>query len=175
MRTVFAVVFLFLLPSVVALADEAVVTSDRAVLREGPSLGSKEVRRVGRGERFEVEASDGDWLKVKSKPPAFIGKSHVRVMTTAAPQPTATIEGEDAFFDWIGERGDVAEVTVREPGAIWVVLAHNLYSSPQKLREAAKAIACGYGKLTGFKGEPTVTVWPETGAGERYIARETCR
>jgi hypothetical protein len=171
---VLLVALLLTLLAPLAAAEEVVVTSDRAVLRAGPSLGSKEMRKAAKGERLEVESLEGDWLKVKTKPPAYIGKSQVRVVKTV-PAPAANIEGEDAFFDWVGERGDVAEVTVREPGVIWVVLARDLYAAPPKLREAAKAIACGYGRLTGFKREATVTVWPETGAGDRYIARETCR
>lgn len=84
------------------------------------------------------------------------------------------VDKEDAFLDWAAEKPLVAEMSVREPGAVWVALKPEAYRSPDNVRKLARELACGYDKIVKFKGA-VVTIWPETGAGGAFVAREQCK
>src|SRR5688500_172430 len=82
----------------------------------------------------------------------------------AAPAKPQNVDKDDAFLDWAADKPLVAEMSVQEPGVVWVALKPEAYRSPDNVRKLARELACGYDKIVKFKGA-TVTVWPETGAG----------
>ncbi len=92
----------------------------------------------------------------------------------AAPAKPQNVEKEDAFLDWASERPLVAEMSVQEPGVVWVALKPEGYKSPDNVRKLARELACGYDKIVKFKGA-TVTIWPETGTSGAFVAREQCK
>ncbi len=92
----------------------------------------------------------------------------------AAPAKPQNVDREDAFLDWAAEKPLVAEMSVQEPGVVWVALKPEGYRSPDNVRKLARELACGYDKIVKFKGS-TVTIWPETGTGGSFVAREQCK
>lgn len=92
----------------------------------------------------------------------------------AAPAKPQNVDKEDAFLDWAAEKPLVAEMSVQEPGVVWVALKSEAYKSPDNVRKLARELACGYDKIVKFKGA-VVTIWPETGAGDKFVAREQCK
>ena len=60
------------------------------------------------------------------------------------------------------------------PGTVWVALQPESYKSANAVRKLARELACGYDRIVGHKGA-VVTVWPETGVGEKWVAREKCK
>ncbi|MHB1218752.1 MAG: hypothetical protein ACYC1L_11200 [Alphaproteobacteria bacterium] len=92
----------------------------------------------------------------------------------AAPAKLQNIDKEDAFLDWAAEKPVVAEMSVQEPGVVWVALKPEAYKSPDNVRKLARELACGYDRIVKFKGA-VVTVWPETGTGGSFVAREQCK
>lgn len=92
----------------------------------------------------------------------------------AAPAKPQNVDKEDAFLDWAAEKPLIAEMSVQEPGVVWVALKPEGYRSPDGVRKLARDLACGYDKIVKFKGA-TVTIWPETGTGGAYVAREQCK
>lgn len=95
-------------------------------------------------------------------------------LALAAPAKPQNVDKEDAFLDWAAEKPLVAEMSVQEPGIVWVALKPEGYKSPDNVRKLARELACGYDKIVKFKGA-TVTVWPETGTGGVFVAREQCK
>ncbi|MGE0095964.1 MAG: hypothetical protein AB7M05_02955 [Alphaproteobacteria bacterium] len=93
---------------------------------------------------------------------------------SAAPAKPQNVDKEDAFLDWAAEKPLVAEMSVQEPGVVWVALKPEGYKSPDNVRKLARELACGYDKIVKFKGS-TVTIWPETGTGGAFVAREQCK
>ena len=92
----------------------------------------------------------------------------------AAPAKPQNVDKEDAFLDWAAEKPLVAEMSVQEPGVVWVALKPEGYKSPDNVRKLARELACGYDKIVKFKGA-VVTIWPETGTGGSFVAREQCK
>ena len=92
----------------------------------------------------------------------------------AAPAQPQNVDKEDAFLDWASEKPMVAEMSVQEPGVVWVALKPEGYKPPNDVRKLARELACGYDKIVKFKGS-TVTIWPETGTGGAFVAREQCK
>jgi hypothetical protein len=92
----------------------------------------------------------------------------------AAPAKPQNVDKEDAFLDWAAEKPLVAEMSVQEPGVVWVALKPEAYKSPDNVRKLARELACGYDRIVTFKGA-TVTIWPETGTGDTFVARERCK
>ena len=92
----------------------------------------------------------------------------------AAPAKPQNVDKEDTFLDWAAEKPLVAEMSVQEPGVVWVALKSEAYKSPDNVRKLARELACGYDKIVKFKGA-VVTIWPETGTGGAFVAREQCK
>ena len=90
-----------------------------------------------------------------------------------AKAPPQDVAKEDAFLDWAAEKPGVAEMSVQEPGTVWVALKPEAYKSLDSVRKLARELACGYDRIVKFKGA-TVTIWPETGTAGQYVAREQC-
>ena len=150
-------------------AEEAMVTVERAAIRAGPGTHHKAIRQAKKGERLAVEDLEGAWVRLRGG--GYVALKEVRVGPAADP----VAEREDAFLDWAVSRGNVVELTVRDRGTIWVILGAEAYRSEESLKQAARELACGYRRITGMAGPAVVTIWPESGVGERWAARETCK
>ena len=150
-------------------AEEAVVAVERAAIRMGPGTHHTAIRQAQKGERLAVEDLEGSWARLRGG--GYVALKDVRVGQAADP----VAEREDAFLDWAVSRGNVVELTVRDRGTVWVILGAEAYRSEDGLKQAARDLACGYRRITGMAGPAVVTIWPESGVGERWAARETCK
>ena len=151
-----------------AAEQEAQVIAERAAVRAGPGTGHKTIRHAKRGERLAVESVEGAWVRLRGS--AWVALKDVRLSAAAA-----LAEREDRFLDWAVSRGEIVELTVRDRGTIWVVMSPASYKSDSQIKAVAQDLACGYRRITGLAGPAVVTIWPETGVGERWAARETCK
>jgi len=149
--------------------DEATVTVERAAIRTGPSGYHKTLRHAKKGERLGIEELEGAWVRLRGG--GYVALKEVRV----GPASDPVADREDAFLDWAISRGNIVELTVRDRGTVWVVLCAEAYKSEDKLKDTARELACGYRRITGMTGPAVVTIWPESGMGEHWAARETCK
>jgi hypothetical protein len=149
--------------------EEATVTVERAAIRSGPSGYHKTLRHAKKGDRLGIEELEGAWVRLRGG--GYVSIKDVRV----GPASDPVAEREDAFIDWAIARGNIVELTVRDRGTVWAVLGAESYKSEQKLKDTARELACGYRRITGMTGAAVVTIWPESGVGERWAARETCK
>ncbi len=141
-------------------------------VRAGPGNGFEIVDKLKRGAEIQAIDQSGRWIRLDGDEPAWVHESYVRLPDDfMAPEFTPE---EDAFLDWVGERGDLAELSVEGDGRLSVVLIPEDGRRRADILTIAKSVGCAYREQAGFEGTVTVTVWPEDGPAAGWILQATC-
>lgn len=152
--------------------DEAEVVARALNIRGGPGTRYEIVETVHRGEMLPIEEVVGKWARLKWDRAAWVLVRYVKLPERFLVD--GFVEKEDAFLGWVGANDAIEELVIRGRGVLWVVLAPHAYESEEDVRALASGLACGYRERTGFDGRVIATVWPESGPGAAWVARETC-
>lgn len=152
--------------------DEAEVTARALNIRGGPSTRYEIVETVHRGELLPIEEVVGNWARLKWDRTAWVLVKYVKLPEKFLVD--GFVEREDAFLGRAGTNDAIEELVIRGRGLLWVVLVPLAYESEEDVRALAAELACGYRERTGFDGRVIATVWPESGPGNAWVAREAC-
>ncbi len=160
------------MPASAGAEDEAEVTARALNIRGGPSTRYEIIETVHRGDMLPIDEVVGKWARLKWDRTAWVLVKHLELPRKFLVD--GFVEKEDAFLGWAGTNETIEELVIRGRGVLWVVLAPSAYESEEDVRALAGDLACGYRKRTGFEGRVVATVWPESGPGAAWVARESC-
>ncbi len=160
------------MPAFAGADDKAEVTARALNIRGGPSTRYEIIKTVHRGDMLPIDEVVGKWARLKWDRTAWVLVKYLELPEKFLVD--GFVEKEDAFLGWAGGNEAIEELVIRGRGVLWVVLAPAAYESEEDVRALAGDLACGYRERTGFEGRVVATVWPESGPGAAWVAREAC-
>ncbi len=151
---------------------QGVITARSLNVREGPGENYEIVDKLKRGAKVEAVDAIGTWVRLNVEGEAWVSKRFVKLPEDfMAP---AFSDEENAFLDWAAARGDLEEISVDGDGRISVVLNPEQGDDPAVAAEIARDVGCGYREQLAYEPVVTVTVWPEAGPAEGWVAQASC-
>jgi len=148
------------------------ITARSLNVREGPGENYEIVGKLKRGDKVEAVDAIGRWVRLNEEKDAWVSRRFVKLPEDfMAP---AFSDAENAFLDWAAERGDLEEISVDGDGRISVVLITELKGDAEAAAAIARDVGCGYREQLALEAPVTVTVWPEGGPAEGWVAQASC-
>ena len=143
-------------------------------VRAGPGEGYPIVGKLKRGDTVTAVDESGRWVRLEGvgdgKTGAWAYRSFVRLPEDfMAP---AFGDEENAFIDWAAARGDLAEISVDSSRRLSIVLVEP--SDKASATAIAREIGCTWRERMQLDETVTVTVWPQSGPLEGWVAQATC-
>ena len=149
-----------------------VITARSLNVREGPGENYEIVSKLKRGDKVEAVDAIGRWVRLNVEIEAWVHRKFLKLPEDfMAP---AFSDEENAFLDWAAERGDLEEISVDGDGRISVVLHAEQGDDVAVAAAIAREVGCGYREQLAYEPVVTVTVWPEAGPAEGWVAQASC-
>ncbi|MHA1566486.1 MAG: SH3 domain-containing protein [Alphaproteobacteria bacterium] len=151
---------------------QGVITARSLNVRGGPGENYDIVSKLKRGAKVEAVDAIGRWVRLNMEGEAWVHRRFVKLPEDfMAP---AFSDAENAFLDWAAARGDLEEVSVDDDGRISVVLTAEQGDDAAVAATIARDVGCGYREQLAYELPVTVTVWPEAGPAEGWVAQASC-
>ena len=143
-------------------------------VRAGPSTGQEIVARLKRGQKLEAFDEEGRWVHVRnfdsSGRSGWVSRAFLRLPEDFLAPAFGDIE--NAFLEWVSERGDLSEVSVEGDHHLSMVLSPSTPTARAPF--VAREVACDYRTRLELDRTVEATVWPADGRSRGWLAQITC-
>lgn len=153
---------------------EGTVRARTLNVRAGPSTGQQIVAKLKQGDIIEAFDEQGRWVHIRGFDSAGTNGWVSRGFLNLPDDFMAPAFGdiENAFLEWVSDRGDLAEISVEADHRLSMVMADDVPQS--RAPSVAREVACAYRTRLGLDEEVVATVWPPEGPERGWTAQVSC-
>ena len=143
-------------------------------IRAGPGKGYPIVAKLKRGDAVKAVDESGRWVRLDGVGDGSVQTWAYRSFLWLPEDFMAPALGneENEFIDWAAARGDLVEISIDSTRRLSIVLANA--SDEAAAVAVAREIGCAWRERMELDERVTVTVWPESGPLEGWVAQATC-
>ena len=143
-------------------------------VRAGPSTRQQIVAKLKRGDIVEAFDEQGRWVHIRGfdspGTSGWVSRAFVNLPEDFMAPAFGDIE--NAFLEWVSDRGDLAEISVEDDHSLSMVMADDV--SEARAPSVARNIACAYRARLGLSEPVVATVWPPDGPERGWTAQVSC-
>jgi SH3-like domain-containing protein len=143
-------------------------------VRAGPSTVKPIVAKLKRGDIVKAFDEQGRWVHIRGFDSAGTNGWVSRAFLQLPEEFMAPAFGdiENAFLEWVSDRGDLAEISVEDSDSLSMVMAADV--SEARAPTVAREIACAYRTRLSLSEPVVATVWPPAGLEHGWIVQVSC-
>lgn len=153
---------------------EGTVRAKTLNVRAGPSTGQPIVAKLNRGDIVEAFDEQGRWVHIRGFDSAGTNGWVSRAFLNLPEEFMAPAFGdiENAFLEWVSDRGDLAEISVEDDHSLSMVMTDDVPEA--RAPSVAREIACAYRTRLGLSEKVVATMWPPDGPERGWTAQVSC-